>query len=49
MSRRTASWLAWSLAAFCVAMFVASAALFVLARSVHVPGGWGVDLRLGSL
>ena len=49
MSRRTASWLAWSLAALCVAMFVASVALFVLARSAHVPGGWGVDLSLGNL
>jgi hypothetical protein len=33
MSHRAASWLAWALAALCVVMFVASVALYVLARS----------------
>ena len=37
MSRRTASWLAWSLAALSMVMFLASIALDVLARSVPVP------------
>jgi hypothetical protein len=33
-----ASWLAWSLAALSVIMFVAAIALHVLARSVDSPG-----------
>src|SRR5215216_6267461 len=33
MSTRTASWLAWSLASLCVAMFLASVVLHVLTRS----------------
>ena len=43
ISPRAASWLAWSLAALCVAMFVASGALYVLARSAHVPSSWGAS------
>src|SRR5919202_2821963 len=38
MSYRGASWLAWSLAAFCVPMFVASGVLDALARSAQAPG-----------
>jgi hypothetical protein len=38
MSRRTAAWLAWSLAGLSVAMFVASAVLYVLARSAQSLG-----------
>ncbi len=34
-----AAWLAWSVAALSLAIFVASVALFVLARSAPVPGG----------
>jgi hypothetical protein len=34
MSPRAASWLAWSLAGLSVFVFLASAALFALARSV---------------
>jgi hypothetical protein len=30
-------------------VFVASVPLYVLARSAHVPGGWGADLSLGGL
>ncbi len=37
MSRRTATWLAWSLAALSVVMFVASVALYSLIRSGPVP------------
>jgi hypothetical protein len=37
MSTRAASWLAWSLAALSVTMFVSSVALYVLARSAQVP------------
>ena len=33
MSRRTASWLAWSLASLCVAMFVASVVLYDITHS----------------
>ncbi len=39
MSPRAASWLAWSLAALSTAMFLATVALFVLARSAPVPSG----------
>jgi hypothetical protein len=49
MSNRTASWLAWSLAALCVAVFVGSVPLFVLARSAHVPSSWNADLTTGGL
>ena len=49
MSIRTASWLAWSLAALCVVMFVASVALWALTRSAHAPHSWGVDLTTGGL
>src|SRR5215210_605156 len=38
MSARAAAWLAWSLATLCVAMFLASVALGVLARSTQSPG-----------
>jgi hypothetical protein len=41
LSRRTAAWLAWSLAGSSVAMFVASVALYVLARSAQeAPSNW---------
>ena len=39
MSTRTA-WIAWSLAALSVAMFVASGVLYVLARSAQFPVDW---------
>ena len=35
MSRRTASWLAWSLAALSMVMFLASVAFFVLTRAAQ--------------
>lgn len=50
MRRRAASWwLAKSLGALCVAMFVADVALLVLARSADVPNNWGADLTVGGL
>jgi hypothetical protein len=40
MSPRAAAWLAWSLAALVVAMFVACLTLYVLTRSAQSPGNW---------
>jgi hypothetical protein len=48
MSRRTAAWLAWSLAALSVVTFLASVALYLLARSApaaHSTSG-AADLRV---
>src|SRR5215210_6586511 len=44
MSTRTASWLAWSLAGLCVAMFLASVVLHVLAHSSQEPTSAGDTL-----
>src|SRR5215208_2521613 len=44
MSTRTASWLAWSLAGLCVAMFLASVVLHVLAHSSREPTSTGDTL-----
>ena len=41
MSRRTATWLEWSLGALSVAMFVAAVVLYFLTRSVQPPSSWG--------
>ena len=49
MSSRATSWLAWSLAALSVVMFVGSVALWVLAHSTHVPRSLDADLTTGSL
>ena len=49
MRSRGTSWLAWSLAALSVVMFVGSAALWVLAHSTHVPRSLDADLTTGSL
>src|SRR5215210_1937242 len=46
---RIAFMLAWSLAGLCVAMFLATFPLFVLARSAHIPSSWGADLSVGKL
>jgi hypothetical protein len=40
MSARAAAWLAWSLAALSVAMFVTSGVLYVLAEAAQSPGDW---------
>ena len=49
MSSRGTSWLAWSLAALSVVMFVGSVALWVLAHSTHVPQSLDADLTTGGL
>ena len=49
MSSRATSWLAWSLAALSVVMFVGSAALWVLAHSTRVPRSLDADLTTGGL
>ena len=49
MSTRTAAWLAWSLAALSVIMFVAAIALHVLARSVDSPGQWSTLGAVGRV
>src|SRR5215217_2821959 len=49
MSTRATSWLAWSLAALSVTLFLASIPLYVLAQSAQVPSSWGVNLTLVSL
>src|SRR5215217_9618679 len=49
MSSRGTSWLAWSLAALSVVMFVGSVALWVLAHSTHVTRSLDADLTIGSL
>jgi hypothetical protein len=41
ISVRAASWLAWSLGALSVTMFVATVVLFFLTRSVQPPSSWG--------
>jgi hypothetical protein len=49
MSARAASWLAWSLAALCVAMSLAIIALYALLRSAQVPSSLGTRLALIDL
>jgi fumarate reductase subunit C len=49
MSTRTVAWLAWSLAALSVAMFLISVVLRLLARSAPVPVSWGADLTIAGL
>ena len=46
MRSRAGPWLAWSLAALCVTLYVLTIPMFLLARSAHVPSGWGVDLTI---
>jgi hypothetical protein len=41
MSRRAAAWLAWSLAALCVAMFLGDVALYLATLPVKPPSSWG--------
>lgn len=49
MSHRAAFWLAWSLAALSGVMFLASVALYVLARSAQVPSSLSTDLSVSGL
>ena len=46
---RAAAWLAWALAGLSVAMFVASVALHLPARSAPVPSSWGTSQNLSGL
>src|SRR5215208_3773728 len=45
----TPVWSAWSLGGLCVTLYVLSIPMCLLARSVDVPSGWGVDLTIGNL
>src|SRR5215204_3461741 len=49
MSSRGTSWLAWSLAALSVVMFVGSVALWILAHSTHVTRSLDADFTTGGL
>ena len=49
MSTRTGAWLAWSLAALSVIMFVAGMALHVLARSMDSVGEWSTLGAVGRV
>ncbi len=49
MSHRAAFWLAWPLAALSGVMFLASVALYVLARSAQVPSSLSTDLSVSGL
>ncbi len=49
MSKRTASWLAWSLAGLSFAMFAATMAMYIPARSTEVPRPWGTGGDSGQL
>jgi len=49
MSNRAVSWLAWSLTALSVTMFVVAIALHVLARSVDSPGQWSTLGAVGRV
>ena len=42
---RVSTWLAFSLGALCVAMFVAAGALSILAQSAQSPGNWVSTVR----
>jgi hypothetical protein len=49
VSKRTASWLAWSLAALSLALFAAHIALSVLTRSAQAPSTWGTSGLVSNL
>ena len=46
---RATSWLAWLLAGLSAILFVAEAALYVLARTAPVPDSWDVDFNIAGL
>jgi signal transduction histidine kinase len=48
-ARRGYSWLAWSLAGLSFAVFAATIALYIPARSVEVPSSWGAGGDSGEL
>jgi hypothetical protein len=49
MNYRAAAWLAWSLAALSVTMFVANVVSYFLAPSVHPAGNWGTVGAVGDM
>jgi hypothetical protein len=49
VSKRTASWLAWSLGALWLALFAAHIVLSILTRSEQPPGTWGTSGLLSTL
>jgi hypothetical protein len=49
MSYRAAAWLAWSLGAFSVAMFVANVVLYFLAPSLQPTNNWGTVGTVGDM
>ncbi|MDQ3910489.1 MAG: hypothetical protein M3305_01625 [Actinomycetota bacterium] len=49
MSKRTASWLAWSLGALSLVLFAANIALSILARNGQAPSTWGTGGLVGNL
>ena len=49
MSRRAATWLAWSLAVLSLIMAAASVALYIASGSMQPPGNWGTGGASGVL
>jgi hypothetical protein len=49
LSAFAASWLAWSLAGLSMALFVANATLYALARAAPVPDSWDVNFNIAGL
>ncbi len=49
MSKRTASWIAWSLAALSLALFAATIALYMLTPSPQSPSSWGTGGLVGTV
>ncbi len=49
MSKRTASWIAWSLGALWLALFAATIAMSILTRSVQPPSTWGTSDPVSNL
>ncbi len=49
MSKRTATWLAWSLGALWLALFAAHIALSILTRSAQPPSTWGTSGLVSTL
>jgi hypothetical protein len=49
MNTHRAAWLAWSLAALSVAIFLAGVPLYVLVRSANVPSSWDANLSIGTI